>query len=532
MIVNFFHRRNVMAPNLHFATSWKDAGVSAIAAPRRWLSHATEPHILFPAIAVLMLGVIWGATLHLIKVERAAAERTAALSVSELADTYDAQVGRVLREIGQTLKLVKNAYESGNTHASLAQLKASGLLPPDLLFAVSVADANGKIVVTTRASATSNVAGQDYFQIQRQTDTFAVSRPRQGPGPDEWSLLFSRRLNAADGSFAGVAIVSADAAHFVSAYEVAKLGKRGLLAILGTDGMFRVRRVGDTVAAGGVVNYAAAAPAAHAEGNATVLSVNAWDGVLRYTSARLIHNLPLAVIVGLAEDEQLLASRQNMHTYLWRASASSLLLLLVVALLASLSRQLKLSRQHAIDEQITHAARVEYLAYHDGLTTLPNRSLFSKLLGQSIHQAHRNNKRLAVLFLDLDRFKQINDTLGHEAGDQLLQEVAQRLQACLRDSDTVARLGGDEFIVLLPALEEQYAAAVAQKILSAVARPFLLSGQDFCVTASIGISTYPQDGLDEQTLTKNADIAMYRLNRKARIISSFNPGGSAALAAS
>ncbi len=177
-----------------------------------------------------------------------------------------------------------------------------------------------------------------------------------------------------------------------------------------------------------------------------------------------------------------------------------------------MSRQLALSRKRAVEEQVAHAARVEYLAYHDGLTGLPNRSLFSKLLDQGISQAHRHNRQLAVLFLDLDRFKHINDTLGHEAGDQLLQEVATRLKACLRESDTVARLGGDEFVVLLPELARRSTtpAAVAQKILSAVARPFVLLGQEFRVTASVGISVYPQDGLDEQTLTKNADIAMYK----------------------
>ena len=117
-----------------------------------------------------------------------------------------------------------------------------------------------------------------------------------------------------------------------------------------------------------------------------------------------------------------------------------------------------------VEAQLAHAERVEYLAYHDELTTLPNRSLFSKLLGQSINLAHRYNRQLAVLFIDLDGFKYVNDTLGHEAGDQLLQEVAARLKACLRDSDTVARLGGDEFVALLPELdEEEYVAAVAQK---------------------------------------------------------------------
>jgi diguanylate cyclase (GGDEF)-like protein len=161
--------------------------------------------------------------------------------------------------------------------------------------------------------------------------------------------------------------------------------------------------------------------------------------------------------------------------------------------------------------------RVEYMAYHDGLTGLPNRTMFSKLLDRSISEAHRSGKRLAVAFLDLDRFKQINDTLGHEAGDQLLQQVASRLKGCVRDSDTVARLGGDEFVVLLAEMaDEKYAAIVAQKILAAAARPFTLMGQEFRVTASIGISTYPQDGLDEQTLTKNADIAMYQAKAEGK----------------
>jgi diguanylate cyclase (GGDEF)-like protein len=118
---------------------------------------------------------------------------------------------------------------------------------------------------------------------------------------------------------------------------------------------------------------------------------------------------------------------------------------------------------------------------------------------------------LAVAFIDLDRFKQINDTLGHEAGDVLLKEVASRLKACLRDSDIVARLGGDEFVVLLTELTaEMYAATVAQKIITAIAKPFVLLGQEFRVTASIGISSYPLDGATEEALTKNADIAMYQ----------------------
>ena len=184
---------------------------------------------------------------------------------------------------------------------------------------------------------------------------------------------------------------------------------------------------------------------------------------------------------------------------------------MLTTLLGRLSAQLARSRVRESDAKLKHAQRIEYLAYHDSLTALPNRSLFNKLLSQSISQAQRHQRGLAVAFIDLDRFKQINDTLGHEAGDELLKQVASRLKACLRDSDTVARLGGDEFVVLLTDLtEERYAATAAQKIITSIAEPFVLLSQEFRVTASIGISTYPTDGTDELTLTKNADIAMYQ----------------------
>ncbi|HUF20263.1 MAG TPA: EAL domain-containing protein, partial [Burkholderiales bacterium] len=154
--------------------------------------------------------------------------------------------------------------------------------------------------------------------------------------------------------------------------------------------------------------------------------------------------------------------------------------------------------------------RIQYLAYHDDLTALPNRTLFGQVLGLGLSRARRNREKLAVLFVDLDRFKNINDTLGHDRGDVLLQEVGRRLRECVRDSDTVARLGGDEFVVLLESVSEQsHAAAVARKILADVVRPFIVDKQEFRITASIGISVYPDDGGDQQTLMKHADIAMY-----------------------
>ncbi|TMI04974.1 MAG: EAL domain-containing protein, partial [Betaproteobacteria bacterium] len=183
---------------------------------------------------------------------------------------------------------------------------------------------------------------------------------------------------------------------------------------------------------------------------------------------------------------------------------------------AELNQSNTLLQQEVRQHQLA-AERAEYLTYYDGLTTLPNRTLFSKLLNQAIRLARRDGKQLAVLFVDLDRFKNINDTLGHEAGDLLLQEVGKRLQGCLRESDTVARLGGDEFVVLLPALHDAAdAEVVARKILAATSKSFVALGQEFRVTASVGVSTYPKDGDDEQSLMKNADIAMYQAKEEGK----------------
>jgi diguanylate cyclase (GGDEF)-like protein len=161
--------------------------------------------------------------------------------------------------------------------------------------------------------------------------------------------------------------------------------------------------------------------------------------------------------------------------------------------------------------------RIRHLANYDELTGLPNRSMFHERLHHALAQALRHARPLAILFIDLDRFKNINDTLGHEAGDRVLREVAERLLGCLRDSDTVGRLGGDEFVVLIEELPQLAdVAAVAQKILDAAARPFMLAAREYHIGASIGISAYPEDGKDLETLLKHADAAMYRAKERGR----------------
>ena len=153
---------------------------------------------------------------------------------------------------------------------------------------------------------------------------------------------------------------------------------------------------------------------------------------------------------------------------------------------------------------------IQKLAYYDTLTGLPNRTLFLDRLRQALAQARREERKVGVLFLDLDRFKSINDSLGHAAGDMLLKYVARRLQGCVRQSDTVARLGGDEFVVILPGVHtESDLTGFAKKILEALSKPVRLGEKKFFTTASIGISVYPDDAETVETLIRNADIAMY-----------------------
>ncbi|MBA5607184.1 EAL domain-containing protein [Duganella sp. FT3S] len=191
-----------------------------------------------------------------------------------------------------------------------------------------------------------------------------------------------------------------------------------------------------------------------------------------------------------------------------------------VTLLRQANAHLVVASMEAIRlaEQIQHAkVELDRLAHHDGLTNLPNRLLLGDRLQQAIELARRRHGQLAVMFIDLDRFKHINDSLGHAVGDQLLQAVARCLVRCVRGSDTVCRQGGDEFILLLPEIEHaEDAAAIAQKILHAMALSHLVEHHALHIGLSIGVSLFPGDGQDAATLLRNADIAMYHAKEAGR----------------
>lgn len=179
--------------------------------------------------------------------------------------------------------------------------------------------------------------------------------------------------------------------------------------------------------------------------------------------------------------------------------------------------KMAISLEKNLKERDAQEEKIKFLAYHDALTRLPNRVLFEDRLGQALAMAARNKELVGVMFLDLDRFKTINDTFGHSAGDQLLQTVAERLMGCLRATDTVTRMGGDEFLLIITGLKDMtQITGVAEKLLSALFQPLKLEMIEITVSGSLGISVYPQDGNDQETLIRNADAAMYYAKSKGR----------------
>jgi len=246
--------------------------------------------------------------------------------------------------------------------------------------------------------------------------------------------------------------------------------------------------------------------------------------IFGYDSREEVLGRPASDFYGAPQDRALtirrLAERQTLSNYeqcLRRKDGSPVWVLENAALIDGPEGEVIEGTVIDITERKRAEEQVKHLAFHDALTGLPNRLLFQDRLNVAVVQAHRTHQKLAVLFLDIDRFKVINDSLGHSVGDELLRRMADRVAGCVREGDTVARLGGDEFTVLVPGIgQDQDAATIAQKILDAVRLPFWIDQRELFVTTSVGLAVYPADGADAETLVRNADTAMYRAKEQGR----------------
>ncbi len=601
------------------------------------LERRVDAYALFMLVAMVIIIAIWLSTVRVVQVERTAAALRAAEAAQEQIEVYEAQMIRNLGAIDQTLKTIAYIHSLKNVRPVLRELNEYGVIPSMLIFSIEIADRNGMIIETSDAAERNDISHEPYFHFHRAEDwdwpqiSVTDGKPERGG-----RLQFSRRLNNADGNFDGVVMVSLPADYFTSGYDTARLGRNGVLGLIDRNGYFLVRRSGDIVSMGEIAGPELIDDEQQSFQN--VLQKNAWDGVERYIHVRALYGFPLSVMVGLAKDEQLAAYRHQMRIYMGSATAATLLLLIVAALLTNLSWHIAKGRARIRKDQETYyaaseasleaimvwrctkkvgrvadkmdfvldsinyrgthmfgkaknallgrsvhellpecghngfldalmqvsesgvihehewendfpslqakwlyrqvirvqdgvvvilrdisdrreaEARISHMAHHDALTGLPNRTLLEQRLKQAMQHAQLHRQLLAVVFVDLDNFKLVNDGLGHKAGDELLKIVARRMEHCLRSIDTVVRLGGDEFVMLLYGdLEHNNRlSALLQQVSTSISEPIHLHNQRFEITCSLGVAIYPRDGEDGETLLSNADAAMYEAKALGR----------------
>jgi diguanylate cyclase (GGDEF)-like protein len=328
------------------------------------------------------------------------------------------------------------------------------------------------------------------------------------------TLPISRRVEAEDGTFLGVVVMLLSPGALTTLHKSIDLGPHGVMTLSGLDNVIRARFSADSADGTDGIGRSITGgpqPADNSENSeGRYVRISLIDGVARVYAYGRVGSYPLVVAVGLTLDSKLAAWHSSSAIIVAMALGATLLLIgLAAYLIRQIYRDARAARATTL--AITHTAE------HDFLTGLPNRMLLEDRIGQALALAQRHRSKLAVLFLDLDGFKRINDSLGHSIGDRLLQSVAARLVACVRGSDTVSRQGGDEFVALLSEVRRPEDAAIAaRKILEVTAEPYCIDQHELRVTASIGVSLYPEDGSDAETLLKNADAAMYRAKGSGR----------------
>jgi diguanylate cyclase (GGDEF)-like protein len=535
------------------------------AKPRR-----TPLRLLYIGISVLILLLLTTNAAFILNLRKTALlneeERlsTISLFLAEQANRSFESVDLVIRSVadGIAAEGVTDAASFGRIMAGqdihlLLQAKISGTPQLD---AVLVLNSEGRLINSSRTGLIPNVDDSDraYFRALKDDphQPTYVTEPVQNHGAGAWTIFLARRVNGPFGEFLGVVLGAIQMQYFEDFYGAISLRDSSSIALLRLDGITLVRFPrSDTIGQ----KFFGAEHLLRGGVSATLREVSPIDGLMRVKAAHLVTNYPMLTIATNTEEAALADWRGMARLVIFGTFGCALAIAVAGfafgrqwkqrARLADSQAELALQEERAAAmraaAELAEAAalQVAHSAEHDFLTGLPNRMLLNDRVNQAIALARRHKKHTAVLFLDLDGFKHINDSLGHGVGDKLLQSIATRLVACVRSSDTVSRQGGDEFVVLLSEVEESEDAAVAAsrivkavagahsigqhdvhvdvataagRMLHAVAEPHSVDHHNLHVTASIGVSVYPDDGADAETLIKNADTAMYQAKENGR----------------
>ncbi len=358
-----------------------------------------------------------------------------------------------------------------------------------------------------------NLSDRDYFKwlSTHDDDSTFYSLPVQNKGNGKWVFYLAKRIVNSKGELLGIALVGVSVEVFTELYKRIgeNLGDGAGLSLYRDDRTLLIRwpYVDDMI---GKINNNVPLMSflgQKSENHNIYFTDEASFSQNKISTARMIS------IQQLDRYPLLMAASMTSELYLsgWHESSMGILYATFVSLLFVLISMALLIKAYL------HNQKIQYLAEHDKLTALPNRLLFEDRMKQALALAKRNDKKFALIYVDIDHFKQINDSLGHDAGDALLRETARKMASCLRETDTVSRVGGDEFLILLYDIENKEAALrIAQNILHEINKDVAFSSQVLKTSASIGISIYPDHGQEIAILEKNADIAMYMAKKTGR----------------
>jgi diguanylate cyclase (GGDEF)-like protein len=599
------------------------------------------------ALGIAMIILTWGTIAFQLHVNRNVAIQGAYQESANLARAFEEQIVRTIRGIDSTLLVLRAIYVKDAEKFDLAEWTWHAGIVSDVVIQYVIINPDGWMRTTSLGPVRPmNLGDREHFKVHVDStiDDIFISRPVIGRASGKSSIQLTRRILMPDGTFAGVILASIDPDQLVRFYQSINIGRDGAINVIGLDGYTRAARgfkkeLPNFKTTGGVLARIDKEPVGSFVGPGTV------DGVRRVLSYRKVAGLPLAVVVGLGEDEVLAPFYDDALKYI--AAGFAITILVVVVMFASIRHRQALNKAYlalrrseivaqarktelrsalenieqgmfmvdaegmvnvingrAVDlldlpkhwlagsrplkdmiaylfdrgefgddldprvremllnggfnssigtyertrpngvvlevrtmatpdggmvrtftditERKRTEARIAEMATHDELTGLANRSLFRERVEHALERTQRYGEPFAVLMLDLDRFKPINDTLGHPVGDEVLKETALRLQFCARESDTVARLGGDEFAILqAQATTQEEVVHLAQRILDSIAVPLDIDGHKLEIGATIGVAFAPRDAADHDQLITRADQALYDGKKSGRNCYSF-----------
>ncbi len=477
--------------------------------------------------ALLLLG-IWAFALSRLEMERQLVVEHASISQRNLAEIISQNLRRLLDSSAQYAQILESPSYAGNSR-SVENL--SSLISGDRAFnRAAFFDARGKRFDSKSTAGLPPGLLREVKQLTKKNDeegfsNLVVGLPSGAP-EDMWQVPLLLTVRSVGDRHFGILVLHLDLGYLLQQYRDIEIGRSGLIRILKQDGIELAR-----ARAGGLeINHTGKNKNDFDQAlmAGTRISAQAQDGPVYLSNVNFVKTYPLAVDVGQEMDEIL----SNFHSRQQKYVITLLIFSVVVVLLTFVIIG-ALRRQKSYIDAIISSEKEKYLlieqleleklhalelASNDHLTGLHNRRMFMSLAESHLARAVRSRKHYALAFLDLDRFKAINDSLGHHVGDLLLQGVAGRLQKHLRQSDVIARLGGDEFVVLITGLEkEDDVVEVAQKLVEIVGEPFAdLDGHEVHVSPSIGVAVFPRDADDLDTLIRHADLAMYQSKRAGR----------------